>query len=82
MLSAKRFSKASIPLVFAAALLTLTGCSNVAVGPSGEPVSKVTIVDYKGHPLNCVTWKDYNGAEGKTCDFVEYHQKYTSPESE
>jgi hypothetical protein len=30
-------------------------------------------IDYKGKPLNCVSWQGSHGETGLTCDFVEYH---------
>ena len=71
-----RIRKIVVASVFAAvSLVSLTGCGNNDT-PTGYADGGVITVDYNGKPLNCVTWNGSHGEEGRTCDFVEYHEKY------
>lgn len=68
------------------ALISLSSCAKDEVGSNGScegPTGSTCIktIQYKGHPLNCISWNGYASETGFDCDWVEYHKKYGDTES-
>jgi hypothetical protein len=53
--------------------IALTGCNTTE-----SPSHTETTIDYKGRPLDCITWDGSHGEVGMTCDFVGYHEQSSS----
>lgn len=69
--------KKTLAIVSAAVIaLTLGGCvsdAHVEEKARDTAATQVITVEYKGKPLDCITWTGYAGEVGMTCDFVKYH---------